>query len=124
MASGRGLLLWHCRSGNLCIQYVRENPTVFISVESDAEKIHLPGLHHFSPKCAGDLIMVNCEAIPESHLESKLFGYEGALTNARKEGKPGKFELANGGPHSLMRWGLPLHMQTEILHVLQRRCVI
>ncbi|HAK73839.1 MAG TPA: sigma-54-dependent Fis family transcriptional regulator, partial [Sporomusaceae bacterium] len=55
-------------------------------------------IHQGSPRRNGPFIKVNCAAIPEPLLESELFGYEeGAFTGARRGGKPGKFELANGG---------------------------
>ena len=68
-------------------------------------------------------ISVNCGAIPESLLESELFGYEpGAFTGANPKGKIGKFELANGGTIFLDEIGdMPLHLQVKLLRVLQSR---
>jgi transcriptional regulator with PAS, ATPase and Fis domain len=55
-------------------------------------------IHHLSNRSNKPFIKVNCAAIPEALLESELFGYEsGAFTGARKEGKKGLFELADGG---------------------------
>ncbi len=55
-------------------------------------------LHYESNRKEMPFISVNCSSIPESLFESELFGYEeGAFTGARKQGKPGKFELADGG---------------------------
>ncbi len=66
-------------------------------------------------------ITVNCSAIPESLIESELFGYEeGAFTGAIKGGKLGKFQLADGGTLFLDEIGdMPLHMQSKLLRVLQ-----
>jgi transcriptional regulator with PAS, ATPase and Fis domain len=66
---------------------------------------------------------VNCAAIPDTLLESELFGYsDGAFTGARKGGKMGKFELANGGTIFLDEIGdMPLSMQAKLLRVLQER---
>jgi len=66
-------------------------------------------------------ITVNCAAIPESLIESELFGYEdGAFTGAKKGGKVGKFELANGGTLFLDEIGdMPIPMQSKLLRVLQ-----
>ena len=55
-------------------------------------------LHRCSSRKDKAFIVVNCAAIPESLMESELFGYEGgSFTGASKEGKKGKFELADGG---------------------------
>lgn len=67
------------------------------------------------------MIMVNCAAIPESLIESELFGYEeGSFTGAKSGGKMGKFELANGGTLFLDEIGdMPMAMQSKLLRVLQ-----
>lgn len=74
----------------------------------------------------GPFIKVNCGAIPENLMESEFFGYEqGAFTGAKKEGKPGKFELAHNGTIFLDEIGdLPLHLQVKLLRVLQDREVV
>ncbi len=81
-----------------------------------ARSIHNHGLKNKAP-----FISVNCAAIPDALLESELFGYEGgAFTGARKTGKPGKFELANGGTIFLDEIGdMPLHLQVKLLRVIQ-----
>ena len=70
-------------------------------------------------------ISVNCSSIPESLFESELFGYEeGAFTGARKQGKPGKFELADGGTIFLDEVSeIPLNIQAKLLTVIQDRVV-
>jgi PAS domain S-box-containing protein len=80
-------------------------------------------IHKASKRAHGPFIKVNCAAIPNELLESELFGYEvGAFTGARKEGKPGKFELADGGTIFLDEIGdMPLNMQVKLLRVLQER---
>jgi len=100
------------------------NSTILITGESGTGKeIFARAIHQASARVEGPFISVNCGAIPETLLESELFGYEGgAFTGARKEGKTGKFELANEGTIFLDEIGeMPLHLQVKLLHVLQNR---
>lgn len=100
------------------------NSTVLITGESGTGKeIFARAIHKASMRENGPFISVNCGAIPETLLESELFGYEGgAFTGAKKEGKSGKFELANEGTIFLDEIGeMPLHLQVKLLHVLQNR---
>ncbi len=78
-------------------------------------------IHHLSERSTKPFIKVNCAAIPEELLESELFGYvEGAFTGAKKNGKLGKFQLANGGTLFLDEIGdMPLNAQVKIHRVLQ-----
>jgi two-component system NtrC family response regulator len=81
-------------------------------------------LHKLSPRANKPFIAVNAAAIPETLLESELFGYErGAYTGATQQTK-GKFELANGGTFFLDEIGdIPLSLQPKLLRVLQDRVV-
>ncbi len=74
----------------------------------------------------GPFIRLNCGAIPETLLESELFGYEpGAFTGAKKDGKPGLVELADGGVLFLDEIAdLPVNLQVKLLRVLQEREVL
>ena len=78
-------------------------------------------IHEKSSRRNKPYIVINCAAIPESLIESELFGYEeGAFTGAREGGKLGKFELANGGTLFLDEIGdMPLSMQAKLLRVLE-----
>ncbi|NLA06978.1 MAG: sigma 54-interacting transcriptional regulator, partial [Firmicutes bacterium] len=78
-------------------------------------------IHNASPRRDYPFVAVNCTAIPESLLESELFGYEaGAFTGASKNGKPGKFELANHGTLFLDEIGdMPLFLQAKLLRAIQ-----
>ncbi|NLY43325.1 MAG: sigma 54-interacting transcriptional regulator [Clostridiaceae bacterium] len=78
-------------------------------------------IHHLSSVREGPFIKVNCGAIPATLIESELFGYDsGAFTGARKEGKKGFFELADGGTIFLDEVGdLPLPMQVKLLQAIQ-----
>ena len=87
-----------------------------VGKEGFAKLIHQASLRRNKP-----MITVNCAAIPETLIESELFGYEeGSFTGARKGGKLGKFELAQGGTLFLDEIGdMPLLMQSKLLRVLQ-----
>lgn len=78
-------------------------------------------IHENSHRSGKPLITVNCAAIPDSLIESELFGYEeGAFTGSRKGGKLGKFELAHEGTLFLDEIGdMPYAMQAKLLRALQ-----
>jgi len=80
-------------------------------------------IHDESSRKHMPFVAINCAAIPESLIESELFGYsDGAFTGALKGGKPGKFEIADGGTIFLDEIGdMPIHLQTKLLRVLQER---
>ncbi len=80
-------------------------------------------IHNSSDRKDAPFIAINCASIPDTLLESELFGYdEGAFTGAKKEGHIGKFELANGGTLFLDEIGdMPLRLQSKILRVLQEQ---
>lgn len=106
----------------LAIKASRTISTILITGESGTGKeVFAHAIHNSSPRRKEPFIKVNCAAIPETLLESELFGYaEGAFTGARKEGKPGKFELANHGTIFLDEIGdMSLSMQAKLLRVLQ-----
>lgn len=80
-------------------------------------------IHDLSKRSIKPLIKVNCAAIPSELFESELFGYEyGAFTGAKKEGKQGKFEMANGGSLFLDEINqLSIVAQPKLLRVLQEK---
>jgi len=97
--------------------------TVFLGGESGVGKDLIARvIHQHSRRAAGPFIKINCTAIPESLLESELFGYEkGAFTGA-VSAKPGKFELADKGTIFLDEIGdMPGSVQAKLLRVLQDR---
>src|SRR5205807_3016410 len=81
-------------------------------------------LHDLSLRRDGRFVAINCAAIPETLLESELFGYEkGAYTGAAKQ-TLGKIETANGGTLFLDEIGdLPLSLQAKLLRFLQERVI-
>lgn len=98
--------------------------TVLIQGPSGTGKeLFARAIHSESNRRSGPFVAINCAAIPESLIESELFGYvEGAFTGALKGGKPGKFEIANKGTIFLDEIGdMPIHLQSKLLRVLQER---
>jgi transcriptional regulator of acetoin/glycerol metabolism len=83
-------------------------------------------LHARSRRAAGPFVAVNCAALPESLIESELFGYEeGAFTGARRQGSKGLLRQAEGGILFLDEIGdMPLALQARLLRVLQAREVV
>ncbi|WP_432663020.1 sigma 54-interacting transcriptional regulator [Wukongibacter baidiensis] len=95
---------------------------VLITGESGVGKeLFAHAIHSSSNRSSQPFVSINCAAIPETLLESELFGYEGgSFTGANKSGKVGKFELAQYGTIFLDEIGdLPLNMQSKLLRVLQ-----
>ncbi|WP_313755820.1 sigma 54-interacting transcriptional regulator [Tissierella sp.] len=82
-------------------------------------------IHYTSSRANNPFIPINCANIPDSLFESELFGYEeGAFTGAKKGGKLGLFELANGGSIFLDEIGeLPIYLQAKLLRVLQENAI-
>ena len=80
-------------------------------------------LHQASQRHARPFVALNCAAIPESLIESELFGYRaGSFTGASRKGMKGKLEQANGGTLFLDEIGdMPAHLQTRLLRVLAER---
>ena len=87
------------------------------------KELFAQAIHNASPRREYPFIAINCASIPESLLESELFGYsEGAFTGAKKGGKKGYFELANQGTLFLDEIGeMDLNLQARILRVLQEK---
>ncbi|MCX7780791.1 MAG: sigma 54-interacting transcriptional regulator [Negativicutes bacterium] len=108
----------------IALKAAKGDSTVLILGESGTGKeIFAHAIHNASPRRHGPFIKINCAALPENLLESELFGYdEGAFSGARKGGKPGKFELANGGTIFFDEIGdMTLAMQAKVLRVLQEK---
>jgi DNA-binding NtrC family response regulator len=101
------------------------NASVLITGESGVGKEVLArAVHYQSLRAGGPFVKINCAALPESLIESELFGHEkGSFTGALKT-RLGKFELADGGTLLLDEIGeMPLTMQSKLLRVLQERVV-
>jgi Nif-specific regulatory protein len=108
---------------DLIAQVAPSDATVLITGESGTGKELIAAeLHRLSKRAGAPLIKINCAALPESIIESELFGHEkGAFTGAVKERK-GRFELAHKGTIFLDEIGeLPPQIQVKLLRVLQER---
>ena len=106
------------------IKAARTNLPVLITGESGTGKeLFAQAIHHSSKRRARPFIRLNCSTIPKDLFESELFGYEhGAFTGARSQGKPGKFDLVQGGTFFLDEIGdLPLELQPKLLRVIEER---
>jgi len=97
--------------------------TVLITGDSGTGKgLVAKAIHYSSPRQDGPLVTVNCAAVPETLLESELFGYKaGAFTDARRD-KPGRFAAAEGGTLFLDEIGdIPPSIQMKLLRVIQEK---
>jgi Nif-specific regulatory protein len=105
-------------------QVSQTRATVLIRGESGTGKeLIARAIHYNSTRGAGPFVKLNCAALPQSLLESELFGHErGAFTGATAA-KKGRFELADGGSLFLDEIGdIPMAVQVKLLRVLQERC--
>lgn len=112
---------------DIALRMAKSNSTVLLAGGSGTGKeLFAHAIHNSSNRKDYQFVVVNCGALPESLLESELFGYEeGAFTGARKGGKIGLFELAHRGTLFLDEIGeMPLNLQMRLLRVLQEREVM
>ncbi len=101
--------------------------TIVIEAETGTGKeMFAQAIHLASPRARGPFVAVNCAALPETLLESELFGYApGAFTGAKQSGKPGLFELAHGGTIFLDEIAeTSIAVQARLLRVLQEKEVM
>ncbi len=106
-------------------QIAESASTVLIEGASGTGKeLFAKAIHHLSPRRKRKFIAINCAALPDSLLESELFGYKaGAFTDAKKD-KPGRFLLANQGTIFLDEIGdISPALQVRLLRVLQERII-
>jgi transcriptional regulator with PAS, ATPase and Fis domain len=111
----------------LALSAARVDSTVLLLGESGTGKeLFAHAIHMASKRAQGPFVPVDCSAISRDLLEAELFGYApGAFTGASKDGKPGKFELAEGGTVFLDEIGeMPMEMQAKLLRVLQERRIV
>ncbi len=103
----------------------RDIPIMIMGETGTGKELLAQAIHNDSPRAMSPFVGVNCASIPETLIESELFGYEdGAFTGARKKGAVGKILQANGGTLFLDEIGdMPLGLQARLLRVLQERMV-
>lgn len=99
-----------------------DSPVLLLGETGSGKEVIANAIHYFSPRKDGPFIKVNCGAIPETLLDSELFGHEkGAFTGAITQ-KRGRFERADKGTIFLDEIGeLPLQAQVKLLYVLQKK---
>ena len=108
---------------NILPQIAESGSTVLITGPSGTGKeLFASAIHHAGPRRDGPFVAVNCGALPDTLLESELFGYkQGAFTDAKRD-KPGRFALAQGGTLFLDEIGdVSPALQIKLLRVLQER---
>jgi DNA-binding NtrC family response regulator len=110
---------------DMLMQIVDSRVTVLLQGESGTGKeLVARALHYEGPRKDQPFVAVNCGGIPETLLESELFGHERGSFTGAVASKKGKFELADGGTLFLDEIGeMPLHLQVKLLRVLQERQV-
>ena len=111
---------------SLAAQVAISDSSVLIMGETGSGKSLLAKhIHEKSKRKNENFVEINCAAIPESLMESELFGYSsGAFTGAKKGGKPGLIELADKGTLFLDEIGdMPINLQAKLLQVLQNRSI-
>jgi len=95
-------------------------PVLVLGESGTGKEVIAQMIHHWSPRAAGPLVTANCAGLPESLIESELFGHtKGAFTGA-SQSREGYFRAANGGTLFLDEIGeLPLHVQPKLLRALE-----
>lgn len=106
--------------------FERDVPLLINGETGSGKEAFAKAVHNASQRAEKAFVALNCAAIPESLIESELFGYRGgSFTGARKEGMRGKLQQADGGTLFLDEIGdMPLAMQTRLLRVLEDRQVV
>ena len=103
----------------------RDIPLLILGQTGTGKEVLARAAHHDSQRARQPFVAVNCASIPESLIESELFGHEeGAFTGARRKGSIGLIAQADGGTLFLDEIGdMPMALQARLLRVLQERCV-
>lgn len=109
------------------MRFSKSNSTILINAETGSGKeVFAQSIHNYSPRQAYPFVAINCASIPDTLIESELFGYEaGSFTGASSKGKSGLIELANHGTVFLDDVdSLPSSFQAKLLRVMQEREIV
>ena len=103
----------------------RRTPVLLCGETGSGKEVFARALHAASPHAAGEFVAINCASLPESLIESELFGYRaGAFTGAQRTGRRGKILQADGGTLFLDEIAdMPIELQARLLRVLDERRV-
>ncbi|MFP3518280.1 sigma-54-dependent Fis family transcriptional regulator [Pseudomonas sp. SIMBA_077] len=106
--------------------FERDVPLLINGETGSGKEAFAKAVHQASLRASKPFVALNCASIPESLIESELFGYRGgSFTGARKEGMQGKLQQSDGGTLFLDEIGdMPLALQTRLLRVLEDRVVV
>ncbi|MCS0495721.1 sigma-54-dependent Fis family transcriptional regulator [Ancylobacter sp. MQZ15Z-1] len=129
-AADRRLTLDDCAGGDprmkANVRFVRRVlggslPILLLGETGAGKDVFARAVHAESPRRGGPFVAFNCASVPDTLIDSELFGYgSGAFTGARREGSPGRLVEADGGTLFLDEIGdMPLGQQTRLLHVLE-----
>jgi transcriptional regulator of acetoin/glycerol metabolism len=104
----------------------RDIPFILLGETGTGKDVFANAVHRSSSRASKPFVAVNCASLPETLIESELFGYRpGAFTGASKEGSRGRIVQAHGGTLFLDEIGdMPMHLQARLLRVLEEREVI
>lgn len=104
----------------------KDIPVLITGETGTGKEAFARAIHDASDRASGPFVALNCAAIPESLIESELFGYRsGSFTGANRKGMKGKLELANGGTIFLDEIGdMPVQLQTRLLRALAEREIL
>ena len=108
-------------------QFAKTDSTILlVGATGTGKEILAQSIHNLSQRAENPFVSLHCGALPESLLESELFGYEeGAFTGSKKRGSAGRFEMAHTGTLFLDEIDTtPLNVQTRLLRVLQEKEVM
>ena len=96
---------------------------IIVGETGTGKEVFAQSIHHYSRRTQGPFVAINCAALPESLLESELFGYvDGAFTGSHRGGKMGLFEQAHGGTLFLDEISeIPIALQSKLLRALQEK---
>lgn len=102
-----------------------DSNVLLLGESGTGKEMFAQAIHNGGRRASGPFIAINCAAIPRELMANELFGYEGAFAGAGEEGRPGKFELADGGTIFFDNVdGMPLDVQASLLRVIDTKEIV